>query len=123
MAEIKPIEKAAHREAMETSPQDIAKILQDALGQKLVAHMVGRKDPKTIGRWAAGDSSPGGEAQKLRDTYQIFSLLQAQESKHTIKAWFVGMNPQLGDDSPATALAEGRKNEVMLAAKAFLTGG
>jgi len=40
-----------------------------------------------------------------------------------VKAWFIGLNPQLGDVSPAEALREGRLMETVSAARAFTVGG
>jgi hypothetical protein len=45
------------------------------------------------------------------------------ESDHTIRAWFMGTNPQLDDESPLEAVREGRNREVLAAARAFVTGG
>ncbi len=33
--------------------------------------------------------------------FQIFHLLQDEESPHTVQAWMIGINPQLDDVSPA----------------------
>lgn len=124
MPKLREASTEAHRTTVESSVADIAAFLQDALGQKLVAYLVGVQDPKTIGRWAKGtlpqDSTTEG---KLRGAYQVFRLLMTQESPHTVRAWFVGLNPQLDDESPATAISEGRIKDVMVAAKAFLAGG
>lgn len=109
---------------MDTSTKDVANFLQESLGQKLVAVMAGVKDPSTVGRWASGAVEPRAATEaRLRSIYQVFTLLMDQESIHTIRAWFVGLNPQLDDTSPARAIAEGDIKEVMVAAKAFLTGG
>jgi hypothetical protein len=115
----------AHRTTVESSVEDIAAFLQDALGQKLVAFMVGVEDPKTVGRWASGKRLPQDPSaeQKLRAAYQVFRLLATQESPHTVRAWFVGLNPQLDDESPATAISESRTRDVLVAARAFLAGG
>jgi hypothetical protein len=115
----------AHRSTVESSVADIAAFLQDALGQKLVAYMVGVEDPKTIGRWASEKRVPQDvEVEKrLREAHQIFRLLMTKESPHTVRAWFVGMNPQLDDESPAAAIREGRSRDVLVAARAFLAGG
>lgn len=115
----------AHRTTVESSVADIAAFLQEALGQKLVAFMVGVEDPKTVGRWASEKRLPQDPAaeQKLRAAYQIFRLLATQEGPHTVRAWFVGLNPQLDDESPATAISENRVRDVMVAARAFLAGG
>lgn len=121
---VSAVAERAHREAMDTSAKDIAKFLQDSLGQKLVAYMTGVKDPNTVGRWASGAVEPrSGNDERLRTIFQIFNLLMDQESRHTVRAWFVGLNPQLDDTSPATAIAEGNVKDVMVAAKAFLAGG
>jgi hypothetical protein len=115
----------AHRTTVESSVADIAAFLQEALGQKLVAYMVGVEDPKTVGRWAAEKRLPQDPAaeRRLRAAYQTFQLLATQESPHTVRAWFVGLNPQLDDESPATAIRENRVRDVMVAARAFLAGG
>jgi hypothetical protein len=114
-----------HRTTVESSIADIAAFLQDALGQRLVAFMVGVDDPKTVGRWASEKRLPRDleVERKLRDAYQIFRLLLTKESPYTVRAWFVGLNPQLNDESPATAISEGRTRDVIVAAKAFLAGG
>ena len=125
MTKVRDASTEAHRTTVESSIADIAAFLQDALGQKLVAFMAGVEDPKTIGRWASEKRLPQApEAErKLRDAYHVFRLLMTQESPHTVRAWFVGLNPQLDDESPAAAISEGRTRDVMVAAKAFLAGG
>jgi hypothetical protein len=95
--------------------------LQDELGQKLVAHMAGVSDPKTVCRWAKGERMPRADSEhRLRESYRIFQLLLTKESPHTVRAWFVGLNPQLDDESPARAIGEGRTRDALVAAKAFL---
>lgn len=125
MPNVREASTAAHRSTVESSVADIAAFLQDALGQKLVAFMVGVEDPKTIGRWAREKHLPQDPEmeRKLRDAYQIFKLLLEKESPHTVRAWFVGRNPQLDDEAPATAIHEGRTRDVLVAARAFLAGG
>ena len=114
----------AHRTTVESSVADIAAFLQDAVGQKLVAFMVGVEDPKTVGRWAGGRVPQDVDVERrLRDAHQVFRLLLTKESPYTVRAWFVGLNPQLDDESPATAIREGRSRDVFVAAKAFLAGG
>lgn len=125
MANVREAAADAHRATVESSVADIAAFLQDALGQKLVAFMVGVDDPKTIGRWASEKSAPQDSdvERRLRDAFQIFRLLLAKESPYTVRAWFVGLNPQLDDEPPATAIRDGRTRETLIAAKAFLAGG
>jgi hypothetical protein len=124
MPKLREASTEAHRTTVESSVADIAAFLQDVLGQKLVAYLVGVQDPKTIGRWAKGTLPQDSDSEaRLRGAYQVFRLLMTQESPHTVRAWFVGLNPQLDDESPATAIGEGRMKDVMVAAKAFLAGG
>jgi hypothetical protein len=116
--------RQAHRKSVESSPCDMAAYLQEALGQKLVAYTVGVGDPKTIGRWAANERAPRSEnEERLRATFYIFRLLSEVESSHTIRAWFAGLNPLLGEEAPATAVREGRLREAVAAAKAFISEG
>src|SRR5262245_20901411 len=86
MSKIRDTSTEAHRTTVESTVADIAAFLQDALGQRLVAFMVGVDDPKTIGRWASGKRAPqDAEAEpKLRAAYQIFRLLATEESPHTV---------------------------------------
>jgi hypothetical protein len=49
-------------------------------------------------------------------------LLASQDSPQTVKAWFIGLNPQLGDTSPAEAIREGRLRDALMAARAFVSG-
>lgn len=114
----------AHRASVVESTVGIARFLGENLGPRLTAFIVGA-DPKTVTRWAQQDGrTPQEDAERrLRGTYQVFQLLQVVESPHTIRAWFMGMNPQLDDRSPAEALNEGQLREVMAAARAFTAGG
>lgn len=49
-------------------------------------------------------------------------MLESVEADATIRAWFLGSNPQLDDLSPAEALREGLNRETLAAARAFLAG-
>jgi hypothetical protein len=59
----------------------------------------------------------------LRVAYQVIQTLERKEADATIRAWFMGMNPQLDDLSPAETIREGINREVSAAARAFLAGG
>ncbi len=114
----------AHERSVTFEVKDVARYLQEALGQKLVAYMADVSDPKRVGRWAQGAQTPRDEAERrLRAAFQVFHLLLAEDTSHVIRAWFIGMNPQLDDDSPAEAIHDGRLKEALAAAKAFVAGG
>lgn len=113
-----------HRRTVKASVPEITKFLQDVLTRQLVAYMCDVKDPKTVARWATGERNPSNKIEgRLRAIYQIFEILQAEESPHTVRAWFIGMNPQLDDESPATAIREGREKDVLVAARSWIAGG
>ncbi len=72
---------------------------------------------------AGGNGAPHPDAeQRLRNIFQVAELLIRVESRQAVRAWFVGMNPQLNDRAPALVIAE-NPTEVMQAARAFLAGG
>ena len=113
----------AHTSALQISAQDLSGELARVLGRQLVALIVG-KAPRTIIRWVEGSSAPSQDDERvLRDAYQIYFMLSPIEGDHTIRAWFMGMNPQLEDEAPAEALAKGHARDVMAAARAFVNGG
>lgn len=114
----------AHRRAVEVSVKEMTKFLQDALGQKLTAHIARVGDPKTVNAWINGDQAPRENSeQRLRAAFQIFHLLQQEDSSYVVRAWFIGLNPQLENETPADVLRDGRYREVFLAAEAYLSGG
>ncbi len=97
--------------------------LQEALGQRLTAVIAGTTDGKAVWQWARGERAPHPRTEKrLRDAYQVVQLLLEQEGPETIRAWFIGMNPELDDEAPAIAIAEEPKL-VLSAARAFLANG
>jgi|SRR6478672_7469507 len=124
MADLTLASREAHRQTTESTIQQITAYLEEVLGRKLVAKLAGVQDPKAVSRWAAGDRAPrAASEERLRVAYQVFRLLLAEESKFTIRAWFIGLNPQLNDESPLLAIRDGRFQEVMVAAKAYVAGG
>jgi len=114
---------SAHNSATQISTQDVSSALARVLGRQLLSVIVD-KGARTIQRWISGESTPGAEDERrLRNAYQVYALLSTVEGDHTIRAWFMGMNPQLEDDSPAEALAADQARNVMAAARAFVNGG
>jgi hypothetical protein len=116
--------RQAHQQATRYQIADIANYLRELLGQRLVAFAAGVNDSKAVAAWSDGSRVPRPEAERrLRLAFQVFHLLQAQESPHTVRAWFVGINPQLNDESPAEAIREGKLKDVWTAAQAYVAGG
>ncbi|MFF4255321.1 XRE family transcriptional regulator [Streptomyces sp. NPDC001663] len=112
-----------HRLTVQTSVEEIARFLQENLGQRLTAFIAETKDVKQVGRWAKGEHTPRLEAeQRLRAAHQVFQLIQEVEGVHTARAWMIGMNPELDDDSPAEAIAAGRMKDAVIAARLYVEG-
>jgi hypothetical protein len=117
---------SVHARTIRASTAEMAAFLQDLVGQKLTAVMTGIDDPKAVGKWARGERQPrGATAQRLRDAFQVATLLTLGESAQTAQAWLMGMNPHLGDRAPATIFAEEPDGglRAMRAARAFLAHG
>jgi hypothetical protein len=116
--------EAANRQAIRAPLADVADFLQDVLGSRLVAYVGGVKDTKTVSRWAKGQAEARQESEaRLRIAYEIAHLLIEFDSPRIVKSWFIGLNPQLGDMSPAEAIHDGQLKDAIAAARAFITGG
>ena len=115
----------AHRQAVVTPVGDVASFLQDLLGRRLVAYVAGVKDAKTVSRWASGEvgSVRQESEERLRTAYEVAQLLVQFDSPRIVKAWFIGLNPQLDDVSPAETIHDGKLKEAKAAARAFIAGG
>lgn len=123
--ETPPVQReAAHARSVRSGIEEVVRAVQDVLGQALVAVIVD-KDVRTVGRWLSttGSRPTSQDDARLRDTLQVIDLLVSREAPSVARAWFMGMNPRLEDESPAEALAEGRTREVMAAARAFINAG
>ena len=121
---------AAQRESVTLALPQLVSALVDILGKKLTAYVVSAKDVRTVDRWRTGDESLKaykGVATKLRVTYHIAKLLSEYESHRVVQSWFMGLNPELDDRSPARLLREADIEssgpEVLRAVRAFLAGG
>jgi hypothetical protein len=115
----------AHKDSVRLDFADIVSYLKDHLGAGPVSVITDGADAKTIARWASGESTPRtiDFERRLRAAYHIFQVIQAVEAPPTIRAWFLGMNPQLDDEAPVEALVGGRERQVFSAARAFVNGG
>lgn len=116
----------AHRNASSASIQEVSRLLQEVLSRRLTAYIAGVRDAKTVTRWATGEVSEIRDYEierRLRTAYEITQLLLAVESPQTVRAWFIGLNPEIDDTSPAEAINEGRQRDALLAARAFMVNG
>jgi hypothetical protein len=115
-----------HRQATTAPLTEIARLLQEVLSRRLTAFAAGVQEGKTVSRWASGEVTEIRDPEverRLRTTYEIVQLLLTQDSPHTVKAWFIGMNPELDDVSPVEAIHDGFLKDAMLAARVFAVNG
>jgi hypothetical protein len=113
----------AHARAVRHNIAEIARYLQEVLGQSLTALIADVRNPKAVGKWARGDRIPHPAAeQRLRAAYQVTEELIRVESPQTIRTWFLSMNPLLEDELPARALARDPVS-VLKAARLFASSG
>ncbi len=114
----------AHSRTMRMDIHDIVRELNAVLGPTLVAGLAGSKDRKLPIRWAKADGpEPRSEASnRLTFAHRQWALLAAADGDHVARQWFIGGNPHLREDTPITAIREGRHSEVAEAAKAFIAG-
>ncbi|TFD76809.1 hypothetical protein E3T54_09645 [Cryobacterium sp. Sr8] len=100
----------------------------EILGAQLVASLGRVSNTRSVREWAEGSRAPGADVvQRLRTSYYVAGILVERESAKTIQAWFQGMNPQLGDQSPAALLRGEPLDEigpkVISAARSFAAHG
>lgn len=103
--------------------------LRDLLTPRLVAYIGGVRETRAVHQWADGTrAAKSSEVEdRLRFALQVALLLSEHDAARVVQAWFQGLNPHLGDRSPARMLRDGELGEigpaVLDAARAFLIGG
>lgn len=127
MATLTPTPDAVSREALTLGADDLARWLQEHLGQKLAAHALGLKDPKMVGRYGAGTHHPRDAVLfRMQAAYVAGRLLDDAFGPVAAKSWFFGSNRMLGDRAPAMVLREadapGDLDGLMPAVRAFVSG-
>ena len=123
------INKRGHRQAVEASFQAMASLLSELLSRRMAAYIAGVDNIKTVSRWISGDvtSIRDSDAEtRLRMAFEIATMLMQVDAPEVVRAWFISLNPQLGDSTPVEVIHRGEMDdlkEVMRAARAFATGG
>lgn len=102
----------------------VVRELNAALGPTLVTALSGIKDRKQPIRWAKDDGPiPSNScAERLLLAHSEWIRIASQEDEHTARSFFIGGNPALGEDTPITAIREGRSAELVAAVNVFLEG-
>lgn len=115
----------SHVKTTRMDVREVVERLNRHLGATLVATLANVTDRKLPYRWAREKNGalPGAQAQRrLRAAHRIWLQLADAESDHIARAWFIGENPYLDEQSPVFAIREGKTREALLAAQAFLDG-
>lgn len=90
---------------------EIAGYLQDALGQRIAAHLIGSRDAKQIGRYRKADGPTPNPTtdQRLREGYKIVRMIVESFDDKTARAWLFGTNTRLDDAAPIDVLRQAKK--------------
>lgn len=115
------IDVGTHQETTKLDLDQVVQHLNTHLGPTLVALLAGVNDRKLPGKWASKAVAPRPDAEKrLRAAHRAWMTVATAETDHIARAWFIGANPHLGEDSPIEALREGLVKETLAAAKHFV---
>jgi hypothetical protein len=115
---------ALERRASESgAPLDAAAVVRalvDVLGEPLVALLAGADSTRVVEEWGGGEKLPSSDVERrLRVALEASELLLRYDDAVTVRSWWVGMNPELGDEAPALVLAQ-RPDYVLDAAYCYL---
>ena len=98
----------AHRTSIKSSIAAVTQQLTDILGAQLVAYLGSVRETRAVREWIAGTRVPRGDAsQRLRFAYRVAKGIADSDGIETAQAWFQGLNPMLGNVSPAQLIRNG----------------
>lgn len=109
--------------------QTVVVELQQILGKRLVAYLIGVKDTKAIDELVSGARDPDDRTEEiLRLALRAASFIAERDGVGVAKTWFQGLNPQLDDNSPARFLSEAKnlkraELKILAAARSFVVDG
>lgn len=119
----------AYDQSIRMDTSVMVKELLGLLGPRLVAFLGGVQETRAVHEWAEGTRQirTAGVVDRLRVSYQIARLISASDDAQVAQAWLQGLNPKLGDRSPARMLRDGDLEEVgpevLAAARDFVAAG
>lgn len=122
---LEQIRKEAHENSTKLPIHEVSAFLEGLLGQRLTAHLVNVSNHRLVGKWSKGHQEPGSAdiQDRLRPIYQIAFLLSKYEAPYTVRAWFIGMNPDLNDKMPAELIQKKNFAPVLQAAITYISSG
>lgn len=103
--------------------------LVEKLGLKLVAYLGDVNEVRSVRHWSGGTYAITNtdKIERFRMAFCAASMITLRASNGVAQAWFQGMNPILGDASPASVLRDGDIDaigpKILAAARRFATIG
>lgn len=96
--------------------------LNTKIGPTLTAASIGFRDRSVISRAAENLDEVLSAEQKLRldALLEVWATISNSEGDDIARAWFIGANPWLCDESVVTAIREDRFDQVIIAARAMV---
>lgn len=121
------VDRRAHRNSVTPPIDSVVSELRGHLGATLVAYIGNVNETRAVRQWAEGARLPSsGAEQRLRTAHQVIGILLRREGDRVVQAWMQGMNPELGDVSPARVLRDDDLDKVgpklLAAARQFIAG-
>lgn len=114
----------AREEAIRLPINQIVTRLRAKIGVRLVGYIGGVKTSSAVSAWADGRAVPDADTDtRLRTAFHALGILLEQWEPVTIQTWFKGMNPDLGDESPACFIRESAPDgphDVLVAARSAM---
>jgi hypothetical protein len=125
---VRTIEASTHVQAVRLPIGVLVAELRQILGAKLVAYVGSVRETRAVREWAEGTRIPRGDtSERLRLAFQVAKAIADSDGAETAQAWFQGLNPLLGDVSPARLLRDGDVQtdgqRIVAAGRWFLTEG
>lgn len=106
-ASISTLRIEAFNASMKQPIDEVVGTLRELLGAKLLAYVAGVSATRVVREWADGIRHPNSSTEvKLRLIFRIARMIERSEGAAVVPTWFQGMNPHLGDRSPARVLNE-----------------
>lgn len=112
----------SHQEPVTLGFREVARRLNAALGETLVSTLAGANNISASREWAkdGGRQPDPANVRRLELAYVQWQRVAKAEGEHIARAWFIGGNSWLGDDTPVTAIREDRFEQVNHAAQALI---
>lgn len=110
-----------HSATTRTDTSEVVRELNANLGTTAVAALAGSRDSKLPYKWVKGTRPSDAAIKRLNCAHMVWNFVAKNESDHIARSWFIGVNPLLDSESPLLALRDGKMQDVVEAAEAFVT--